>query len=749
MPLPRPVRVALYLIVVIAAGAPAAWAQEEESCPQSAAGLTAAPRPPLAGARNPPTDIRAREMRSAPDGVSEFSGQVEVHQGAQSLSADRLRYDRTTNQAEATGNVNFLDAAGMSFQTQATRLDLESRTGFAGPGSFHLENYSAHGDAQRIDFEGPDRTRFTQVRYTTCPIGREDWFLKIGELQLDTRKDVGTARHATVDFKGVPIFYLPYLDFPISDRRKSGFLIPRLGESTQRGLEVATPYYLNLAPNYDDTITPHYMSERGMQVQNEFRYLTSQSTGKLDLEVLPHDRLANGDDRAAGAYQHNQSFSPLWSGKIDIQGVSDKQYFNDFSTSLNITSQTQLPQNAEVDYRGASWNFSTLVAGYQTIDPTIAPTDLPYTLLPQINLALNRPDQPNRLNYYFDSEAVNFERNVGVTGERLNLNPAVSLPLVNSYAFFTPKVGVRQIAYHLAGAPDTSPALTRGFVSLDSGLFFERDSYWSGRPYTQTLEPRLYYLYVPYKNQDALPVFDTSVPDMRFSNLFRDNRFLGGDRVGDANQVTAAVTTRFIDDGDGAERARLSLGRIYYLHERQVNLPAGPSAAAASDIVGEASVRLASHWYARSDADWNRTDDHVQQYSYYLQYNPAPNRIVNLGKQYSRGELDQSDVSAEWPIAGRWSLRARSLYSWRDRRNIDSYAGVEYKACCWALRIVGQRQLSINTGNNNAASQNTSIMFELELTGLSKLGHAPNDNPLAQSVFSFPSRATAPEPTPP
>jgi LPS-assembly protein len=749
MPPPHPVRVALTLIVTAAAAVSTpAWAAGDGPCPERTLPPHAAPVPLSAGAPPAATDIRARELRSVPGGVSEFTGNVEVRQDDRSLTSDRLRYNEATHESQASGNVTFLDAAGTGFQTQETRLNLETRVGEAGAGTFHLANYSARGDAQHIYFEGPDLTRLTRVRYTTCAPGQDDWFLKIRELKLDSREDIGTAYHTSLSFKGLPLFYLPYLDFPLSDRRKSGFLIPQLGQASQRGLELATPYYLNLAPNYDDTLTPHYMSERGMQLQNEFRYLTRHSEGSLDLEVLPHDRMANGDDRAAGAYLHKQTFSPLWSGNVDIRGVSDKQYFDDFGNTLDVTSQTHLPQNAEVDYRGPTWSFTTLASAFQTIDPTIVPADRPYARLPQVNLALNRPEEPNRVNYYFGSEVVNFERSVGVTGERLSLDPAVGLPLSNRYAYFIPKVGVRQIAYHLAGAPDESPALTRGVVSLDSGLFFERDSRWSGRAFTQTLEPRLYYLYIPYKNQDVLPNFDTGVPDVSFSNLFRDNRFAGGDRIGDANQITAAVTTRFIDDDNGVERARLSVGRIYYLQERRVNLPAGTSGAAASDIVGEATATLASHWYARSDVDWSRVQGHVQQYSYYLQYNPAHNRIVNLGKRFTRGELEQSDVSAEWPIAGRWSFQARSLYSWLDHRNVDSYAGVEYNACCWALRIVGGRRLSIDTEHGNAATQTASIMLELELTGLSKLGHVP-DSPLRQSVFSFPSPAAAPGPAPP
>jgi len=737
MPLPRPAHTVLCLIIAVATGwHPVAQAVEDGVCPERPLHSAAAkPRP--SAIESPPTDIRARELRTVSGGVSEFSGNVEMQQGDQRLSAEQLRYDKATSLADATGNVTFQDSSGASFQTQETHINLESRLGYAGPSYFRLENAGARGDAERIDFEGPDHTRLTRVRYTTCAPGQDSWFLKMRELRLDTREDIGTAYHASVDFQGLPIFYLPYLSFPISDQRKSGFLIPRVGSASNRGLEVAAPYYFNLAPNYDDTLTPQFMTERGLQLQNQFRYLTRHSEGKIELEVLPHDRMENGDDRAAGLYQHKHVLNPLWTGNIDLRAVSDKKYFDDFGDNLGLTSQTHLPQNAGVDYRGPLWNFSARAADYQTIDRSIAPADRPYARLPQLNLSTSLPLRPNRVNYYFESEAVNFERSVGVTGGRLNLGPAMSLPLENSYGYVTPRLGVRHIAYHLSSAQDETPSLTRGVFSVDSGLVFERDSRWGERRFTQTLEPRLYYLYVPAKDQDGLPNFDTGVPDLSFSNLFRDNRFAGGDRIGDSNQITAALTTRFIDEKDGVERGRASLGRIYYFADRQVNLPAGPSGAASSDIVGEATATLAGHWHARSTAQWNRVDDHIQKYNYYLQYNPAKNRIVNVGKRFSRDDLEQTDVSAEWPIAGRWTFRARSLYSLRDHRNVDSHAGVEYNACCWALRVVGSRRLVVDAQRDNAATQVTSIMLELELTGLSKLGHVP-DSPLREGVFSFP-----------
>lgn len=738
MPCHRLVRAALGLIVAWgAASNDPALARDEAACPERPPRLPAAQRRITAVPKDQPAEVYARELHSMEGGISEFTGNVELQHEGKSLIADQLRYDKNTDEMDATGDVLFKDTAGLSFLTQKMRLNLESRIGHTGNVQFKMEDGSARGDAERTDFEGLDHTRFTRVRYTTCAAGRDDWYLKIKDLRLDTEEDIGTARQASMHFLGVPIIYLPYLSFPISDKRKSGFLLPRVGYASKRGGDISVPYYFNLAPHYDDTLTPELMTRRGLQWQNEFRYLSRNSNGKLDFEILPNDRLKNGETRTAGTFQHTTLFNPYWSASVDARGISDKEYLEDFRDDIGVTSQTHLPQNAQIDYRGPRWNFTARAADYQTIDRAIVPSERPYARLPQLNLSYNLPLESNRLNYSFESEVVSFERDASITGERLTLNPSVSFPLSNSYAFLTPRLGWQHIAYRLAGAPDETPTLTQTLFSLDSGLIFERDSRWGERLFTQTLEPRLYYLYVPSKNQDALPIFDTSLADFSFPGLFRNNRFVGGDRIGDANQLTAAVTTRFIDESNGVERFRASLGKIYYFDDRLVNLPAATSSFSGSDIVAEFTATLASHWHARASAQWNPRDNITQKYNYYLQYNPAKDRIVNLGRRVTRGELEQTDISTQWPVATRWTFRARSLFSQEANRNLESYAGVEYNACCWALRVLAKRQLTVDAINNTSTSQKFSIMFELEFTGFSKLGKLP-DSPLRQSVFYAP-----------
>jgi LPS-assembly protein len=694
---------------------------------------TVCPKPPpaqrLPVTPGTPLTVRADSVVTNRDGRSEFTGTVELERGSQSLSADSLRYDRNADLADAAGNVRFQDATGDAYATSVLHLAVGAHTGYAGPGTFTLGVNHARGESQRVDFEGPNITRLRDVSYTTCAAGQDDWFLHVRELELDAVEDIGTAWHTWVEFKGVPVFYFPYLNFPTSDRRKSGFLAPAVGNSDKSGFTLATPYYINLAPNYDDTLTPRWLAKRGLQLQNEFRYLGRHSDGRLQLETLQNDRLF-GDDRNAGTWLHHSTLSPSWSATLDIRGVSDKQYLDDFGDHLNVIGQTHLPQLAALDYHGPLWTFSGRAAAYQTVDASIAPENKPYARLPQLNLRTTAAPVPNQPHFDLDSEAVRFYRSNSVNGERLLLNPGVSYPLTTSYGNLTPRVAARHVAYRLDRDEDTSPGVTHGLFSLDGGLVFERDSGLFGPNSVQTLEPRLFYLYAPYRDQDGLPNFDTSSPDFSFANLFRDNRFVGGDRQGDANQLTAALSSRFFDGADGAERLRASLGRIHYFEDRRVNLPAGTVDVRDSDWVAELAARLPGNWYWRGDRQWNQ--DGTVKYGAYLQYQPQADRILNLGRRYLANDVDQSDMSVEWPLFGRWTFRGRSLYSHRDRRNVDSWGGFEYNACCWAVRVLASRRYSEIDGQTNA------LLFEFELNGLAKLGGIP-DSPLRQGLFWSPA----------
>lgn len=687
-----------------------------------------------------PALLHADVARSLSEDVIELEGNAEVTRDGERINADYLRYNRAENYVDATGNVRVTQPSGARFMTGEVHRDLDSGVGSASAGTYRLTGRQlGRGDMAGIEFLDQDRTRLSDVRFTTCPENRDDWFLRARRLDLDTAEDIGVARNVTLEFLGLPVLYLPYLSFPISDQRKSGFLFPQLGYGSRTGAVVATPYYWNIAPNYDATLTPRLLTDRGVQLQTEFRYLGRGFRGQLDAEYLPNDDIT-GEDRAAGTFVHFQTFSPRWSGFVNLRRVSDNDYVSDFGDHLHVTAETHLPQNAEIRYRGSIWTFTTRASDYQTIDRTIAPMNRPYARLPQLLLAGNTVGA-GALQYRFESELVNFDRDAGITGQRAHLSPSIRLPLTKVYGFLTPEVGVRHIAYSLDRDLNDRPAVTAPFMSLDTGLFFEREMRLGGGSFHQTLEPRLYYLYVPRRPQDDQPNFDTSIPEFSFANLFRNNRFIGGDRIGDANQLTMALTSRLIDQQSGAEHLRASVGRIHYFDEREVNLPAGILTSDRSDVAAEAVARFAGNWYARTSLQWAGDRDEAVRGSFYLQHQPAADRIFNLGYHYTRDEIEQVDASAEWPVSERWILRARSLHSVRDvdHGNIDSFIGAEYRSCCWALRFYAARTL-VQTAEGSASltEQSNRFLLELELTGLSGTRSA-FESPLRQGLFSFPA----------
>ncbi|OGI40044.1 MAG: hypothetical protein A2140_08595 [Candidatus Muproteobacteria bacterium RBG_16_62_13] len=722
---------------MLAAPAPGRAAEEISSCPLDF--WYVKPDKPPRTAPGTPSSISADEVQAEGKEWVEFRGNVEYRRGTDRITTEHLRYHKPTDTLEATGTVNFENAARERIQTASLKLKIEDEIGETGVSRYNFGLIPARGESRKIEFLGPGITRLHDVSYTTCPEGQDSWFLKARQLDIDKNDQLGRARGVRIEFMDVPVFYLPYIYFPIGNQRQSGVLPPRIGHSSTFGSYLEIPYYLNLAPNYDDTFTARYMTQRGLMLRNEFRYMTQNSEGSFSLEGLPHDQMAN-EERYAGYYHHRQKLNPDWSTTIDLRGVSDKQYLADFGDHISITSQTHLPTNAELVYRGSRWTFTTRVSSFETIDTTIPVADKPYQRLPQLTLGLQPGGVKNGWQPHFDGEWVNFDRrNTTLTGFRTTARPALSFPLSNAWGHFIPKAGAHYTSYNLNNAPDPAPSLARGFASLDTGLAFVRNTRYWGQSYQQTLEPRLYYLYVPARDQNHLPVFDTALADFNFDGLFRENRFTGGDRIGDANHLTLAVTSRFLDDRDGHERLRLSLGQIFYYADQTVGLPNGIGVDNRndSDLVGEMILWMSGHWHTRLSAQYDQRSDRAQKESITFQYQPDRRRIVNLGYRFVRDQVGQSDISVEWPIAGRWTARGRSLYSFRDDRNLESYLGAEYNACCWAARAYAYRRYDDTRGAVNG------IHFEFQLVGLSKYGKVP-ESPLSQSLFSFPSPAGAP-----
>lgn len=651
------------------------------------------------------------------DGTSELLGHVQITRGDQTLMSEALSFDNQTQEAVSPGPLT-LESPTMQIRGGSGRFNLGRRSGQVNDTRYQYYPAHAQGRAAHIARKTPSLTTLTRATYSTCPIGHQTWVLSASSVRLDQKADQGVARNVVLRFKNVPILYTPYLSFPISNKRKSGLLPPVIGESTNSGFEYRQPIYWNIAPQADATFTPQILTRRGVGLGTEFRYLSPHSYSVLEGNYLPNDRLY-GNSRWLYAFHQQATPLPGLSTHINYNRVSDNAYFNDLGNSLDVSSTTELERSADATYSAANWNLTTRVQKYQILDPTLSTSNLPYERLPQITFNGWLPDNALGLQTTLNTDWTRFVRRASVTGSRLDVTPGLRLPLTGAAWFLTPALKYRYTSYHLQDqAPGTSADPTRSLpiASLDAGLYFERSA---GAHTLQTLEPRLYYLYVPYRDQQGLPVFDTSLNDFGFSQLFSDNRFSGGDRVGDANQLSLALTTRFINTDTGAERFSASLGQILYFRPRKVTLPGNPvQTQHRSDYAGQLNAALADHWNATGDMTYDPYRHAVDSAYMGVQYHLDRQRLVNLGYQFRRGQVDQSDVSFIWPLNAHWQATGRWNFSVRDGRVLDAFAGLQYDSCCWAARILARRYVTSTGGKYNSG-----IYFELVLKGLGNLGN--------------------------
>ncbi|WP_428623390.1 LPS assembly protein LptD [Sedimenticola sp.] len=686
-------------------------------------------KPPLASVTDDSTHIEADGADLYRDeNRADFSGNVQVEQGYERLEADHVSYLRDLNTLDADGSV-YLEQPGLRITGNRMLYNLETKQGNADQTEFRLTEPLARGNASSAELLNADQSHYTDVQYTTCPPGNSDWQIEAKELEIDKSTGVGVAHNAKLRFKGVPFIYLPYASFPIDDRRKSGFLPPSIGTSENSGADASIPYYFNIAPNMDATFTPRIMSKRGILLGGEFRYLTEKHKGEIRAELLPSDSertTTENDTRGAANLLLSGTPVPRWSYDINLNYVSDNDYLDDLGTSLAATSAKHQERRGDITYNGDGWNFLGRAQQFQTIDSSIAINDRPYSRLPQLQLNLEKPDQAMGLTYHLHTEYVHFghESSSKVKGERFDLQPGISLPMRHPWGFFTPKLSLRHTQYSLdnqtVGLSD-NPSRTLPTLSLDGGLYFDRSGSWFGNAITHTLEPHLFYLYTPKKDQSALPDFDTSNLGFSFANLFRENRFSGADKVGDANQLTTALTTRGLSSSTGEELFRASIGQIFYFRDRDVQLLSSGAVINedSSSIVAEAATKLSQHWRMQAGIQWNphASGNETEQGALGVHYLDEKQRILNLTYRYTNGSIEQTDLSARWPITHSLHAVGRWNYSLLYGKSMETFAGIEYESCCWVSRFVVRNYRSDANADGNLA-----LFLQLELKGLTSLG---------------------------
>lgn len=691
------------------------------------------------------TQIRAQQIYGTRQLETIAEGGVDIRRDDMTLTADRVTYRELVDEVEAEGNVH-LQRDGDTVTGTRARMVVHEWTGEIESPTYALSRPAkeasqgevvGRGDAEMMYFEGENQFRLKRATWTTCEAPDPDWYLRADSLQLDYDRDVGQARGTALVFKDVPVLWWPWAEFPLSERRQSGLLAPTFGMSNKTGLDVSVPYYWNIAPNYDATIAPRIMSRRGVQIGGEFRYLMPTYRGEARVEWMPQDRVT-GEARSLGSLQHQQALAPNLYASLDLNAVSDDTYFEDLSSRVEGASRTNLLREGRLFYNGGGWwTASALVQSYQTL----AGAESPYRRVPQLRVDARKVgmgDTPflDRSVFEFASEYVKFDHpdERFVTGSRLLAYPQWSLPYETAGYYVIPKVGLHHTQYRLddplpGGRDDISR--TAPVVSVDSGLFFERDTQFFGTAFRQTLEPRLKYVWIPYRRQDDIPVFDTARYDFGFAQIFSENRYSGSDRLADANQVTLAVTSRLIEPESGAERLRATVGQRYHFDDQRVVLPdERQSRSNRTDMLAALSGRISRTVSLDSALQYNIDESTTERFNVALRYHPDYAKVLNVGYRYSRDVLRDLDLSAQWPIAGRWYGVARVSRSIKEERITEAIAGLEYDGGCWVLRTAVHRFATNPDDVTNA------LFFQLELSGLGSLGPSPV-NLLRRSVPGY------------
>ncbi len=649
----------------------------------------------------------------------EATGDAILRQDGKTIRADKIIYTPADRKVDAQGSV-LLEQQGDQVSGPSLHMDLDSGQGKMEQPQFHFQETNGRATATSMDILDKQHYSLKDATYTTCPAGNDDWQLNMGSLRIDRAEEVGTARDTSVEFKGVPFLYTPWVNFPLNDHRKSGFLSPIQGSTSKGGFELMLPYYWNIAPDMDATLAPRYMSKRGVLFNNEFRYLGASYSGELHGDVLPND-IVTKRNRVHYSAQHRQRFNDEVSVFANFNRVTDDSFFRDLGTAVNSSAQVNLLQEGGVNYNTNVWNSQVKVQRYQTLQDPLALIAVPYARMPQITTSAGRIISD--ANLAFAGEYVEFSHPTAVNGKRLVINPSVSYPLVSRPSLYvTPKLAIHSTKYqmganNLALTPDATRTLP--IFSMDSGLSFEKNTHLFGGDYLQTLEPRAFYVYVPYRNQNALPNFDTAQADFSFTQMFTENRFFGNDRIGDANQVTLATTTRVLSENTGEERFKLTLGERFSFISPQVSLLTPVTTTSKSDVLLAVGGRLTRTLSFDSETDFDPNQSKTQRYNWQLRYRPEPGKTLNYGYRYLRNTLRQSDISAQWPLARNWGLVARMNYSFQDKRILDSIAGLEYNQSCWTLRFVGQHYTT------STQQANTGFFVQLELSDLMQFGSDP------------------------
>ena len=678
--------------------------------------------------------IEAETLENLIDRKLKASGNAVLKKSGNTIQADLIEYDQISEELYARGNVKLNN--GDSY-VEGTELDysIENMTGTIPNATFTTRlnegsskfNNTLRGTAGIIFLEGESKKRGENVSITTCEAGQDDWFINASEAEINDKSQRIIAKDATLEFLDVPVFYTPYANFSFNDERKSGFLAPSFGSTLQSGFEAATPYYFNLSPDTDATVTPRYYEKRGAQLSTEYRYLKKDYEGTSHIEYMPNDdENPDRDDRYLFKIHHFQDFRNGFSGHLKYEKVSDDDYFADLSSLVSLTSQVSLTQELKLNYRNDDFNATLLTQAFDNLS-----TASPYERLPSLQISHAKDFEDiygnNYLETNFSFEATEFQRNSDFTGSspegtRITTRPSITIPFEASYGYLKPKFTADIKHYNLDNNQSTSNKdLFIPTFSLDSGLYFDRYFGFSGEKYSQSFEPRIFYSVTSYEDQSMLPMFDTALIDLDKNSIFSENQFVGGDRVMDSHQVTVGATTRIIDKR-GLEKFSGTIAQRFYLDDRKVltedQFSNSDYQSDSSDLFLAASSSITRSLRVSADHQYNLDEETTNRLTFSTKYQPDVAKFINLSYRYlndpnSDNDIKQTNIYGQWPLGSGWSSVARYQYDLENNEEIESLLGLNYDAGCWTSSFLFNR-IPLATSDDD----NYTLFFMLELGGL-------------------------------
>ena len=694
-------------------------------------------------------EIEGDSLETLLDRKMKAKGNAILKKGNKTIKAEVIEYDQISEKLITQGNTS-IDLEKISLSGTKLNYRLSDQTGKMEDATFNIKSdkkeetivqkgiqvtkryYDFRGDAKAIFFEGENKTKLESSRLTTCEVDSNDWYIKSKNMEIDTKKDQVKASHASLDFKGVPIFYMPSTSFSLNKNRQSGFLSSTFGTTSKSGFEFRVPYYFNISPNMDATLTARYLGKRGPLADGEFRYLTENYSGINQLQYMNHDQSSGQDNRYFLKLNHQHQFGRGWSGSYDLQKVSDNTYFSDLATMIQVTSVVNLPQRVNLNYSGDIWKLNLLTEKYQTLTNA---SNSPYQRLPQVNLS-GKKDYDNFI-LDLKSQWTLFERDdkfastftdaQKITGSRFTMTPAITIPLTSEYGYIKPKVSANIRSYNLNNSTDNNKDIVTPIFSLDSGVYLDRNINFLNQNYTNTLEPRLFYVYIPYKDQSVLPNFDSGLADLNMQTLFYENQYNGQDRINDANQLTASLTSKFLDK-NGKERLSAIIAQRYYFEDRRVfGNDLTEAKKANSDIFMGASAKLPNSLNLDAMFQFDPTSNSLLRSTLGSRYNPEPGKMLNVSYRLidniidNNQDLEVFNAAGQWPLGNRFYSIGRYNYDLKSSQTIEVLAGLEYDGGCWVARSIFDR-ISLPTSPN----PNYAFFIQLELNGIGSLGSDAN-----------------------